>query len=251
MSKNKNSVGETNSNLQRLKLTSLEYRRAIDMPVGFEDGSIVKKAAYKEFASGSIKNLNYPSVFDRGFMGEGKHKAWGGTKLTKVYSVWFGMMSRCYDEKLHIKQPTYKGCSVDEYWHNFQNFGDWFEKNYNTETMEGWQLDKDIICPDCRVYSPKNCVFVPQEINSMFTSGSKSKRDLPIGVYYLRGRYQVSTPTNNGKTYIGFFKTKEEAILAHKTAKEQYMKEEAIRWKEQIDPRVYEAMYNYQVEITD
>lgn len=245
MSKVKNRVGESNINFQGLKMTIVEYRKAIDLTVEFEDGTIVKKAAYKEFNSGKIKNLNHPSVFCKGFMGEGVYKAWDKTKLTKVYSTWFGMMVRCYDEKYHLKHPTYKNVEVCDEWYNFQNFAKWFEDNY----IEGFHLDKDILCPTCRIYSPETCVFVPQQINNMFTSSYS--RDLPIGVYYLRGRYQVSTPTNDKSTYIGFYKTKDEAIKVHKIAKEKYMKEEAEKWKDYIDPRVYQAMYNYEVGITD
>ena len=36
-----------------------------------------------------------------------------------------------------------------------------------------------------------------------------------------------------------------------KIARESYVKEVANKWKDQIDPRVYEALMNYQVEITD
>ena len=37
----------------------------------------------------------------------------------------------------------------------------------------------------------------------------------------------------------------------YKTAKEAHIKEVANRWKDKIDTRVYEAMYNYEVEIID
>jgi oligoribonuclease (3'-5' exoribonuclease) len=45
--------------------------------------------------------------------------------------------------------------------------------------------------------------------------------------------------------------TELEAFLAYKHAKEAYIKELANKWKDQIDPRVYDALMNYQVEITD
>lgn len=225
----------------------IEYRRAIDLTVQFEDDTIVKKAAYKEFSSGSIKNLNHPSIFDKGYMGEGKYKAWGKTKLTKVYNTWFGMMSRCYDEKLRTKQPTYSDVEICNEWHNFQNFAKWFEENY----IDGFHLDKDIICPTCRIYSPETCVFVPRDINSLFTSARISKRNLPVGIYHLRGRYQVSTPNHGRTTYIGFYKTVEEAMVVYKITKEKYMREVSEIWKGRVDERVYQALANYIVEIAD
>ena len=37
----------------------------------------------------------------------------------------------------------------------------------------------------------------------------------------------------------------------YKIAKEGYIKKVADEWRPLIKPRVYDAMYNYQVEITD
>ena len=52
-------------------------------------------------------------------------------------------------------------------------------------------------------------------------------------------------------TYFGSHDTPEEAFIAAKKGKEDYIKQKADEWKHLIDPRVYEAMYKYQVEITD
>ena len=51
--------------------------------------------------------------------------------------------------------------------------------------------------------------------------------------------------------HLGWFSTEIEAFHAYKVAKEAYVKELAEKWKEQIDPRVYEALMKYEVEITD
>ena len=45
--------------------------------------------------------------------------------------------------------------------------------------------------------------------------------------------------------------SKIEAFNAYKKAKENYLKELANKWKGKIDPRAYEALMNYEVEITD
>ena len=50
---------------------------------------------------------------------------------------------------------------------------------------------------------------------------------------------------------LGVYNTPGEAFLAYKQAKEAYIKEVANKWKDQIDPRAYNALINYQVEITD
>ena len=50
---------------------------------------------------------------------------------------------------------------------------------------------------------------------------------------------------------LGYYDSSEEAFYAYKAAKEAYIKEVFNEWKYQIEPRVYEALMKYQVEITD
>ena len=77
--------------------------------------------------------------------------------------------------------------------------------------------------------------------------------DFPIGVYYDKKtkKFIASIRINSKTIYIGTFDTPEEAFQAYKTAKEGEIKRGADEWKPYIELRVYQAMYNYQVEITD
>ena len=118
--------------------------------------------------------------------------------------------------------------------------------------MNGWELDKDILIKGNKIYSPETCAFVPAEINGIFTKTNSKRGVYPIGVsLHKEGRFQAKVLKNKKQAYIGLFDTPEEAFQAYKKAKEEYIKEVADKWKDKIDPRVYEAMYNYQVEITD
>ena len=57
---------------------------------------------------------------------------------------------------------------------------------------------------------------------------------------------------NKGKReYLGYFNTELEAFNAYKQAKESFIKEQANKWKSQIDGRAYEALMNYEVGIDD
>lgn len=47
------------------------------------------------------------------------------------------------------------------------------------------------------------------------------------------------------------FDTPEEAAIAYKEIKENYIKEMADEYKGKIPQKLYEAMYRYEVEITD
>lgn len=82
---------------------------------------------------------------------------------------------------------------------------------------------------------------------------------LPLGVHihsynknYIASIKQESTDEYPSRTkHIGSFKTAEEAFAAYKIVKEEYIKQRAEKWKHQLDPRVYDAMMNWDVRITD
>ena len=172
-------------------------------------------------------------------------------KHIQSYSIWQNILARCYDAKVHLKYPTYKGCSVCEEWLLFSNFKKWFDENY----VEGWHLDKDILVKGNKIYSSDTCCFVPKEINKMFTKSNSIRGKYPIGVTFHKGKYDATiTRTRCGikkRTTIGSFPTPEDAFVAYKIAKEMWIKEVADNWKDSLKPNVYEAIYNYNVEITD
>ena len=118
-------------------------------------------------------------------------------------------------------------------------------------------LDKDILMKGNKIYSPDTCVFVPKNINTLFTKSNKSRGKYPIGVYFNkdRNKFQVNCNTfYNGKTqqkYLGLYNTIEDAFNAYKQSKEANIKQVADYYKENIPDNLYEAMYNYKVEITD
>lgn len=76
---------------------------------------------------------------------------------------------------------------------------------------------------------------------------------MPIGVRRTKNKERyVATLRLYGKVkYLGTFDEPHDAFNIYKDAKERYIKKVADKWKEQLEPRVYEALYNYKVEITD
>jgi hypothetical protein len=162
------------------------------------------------------------------------------------------MIRRCYDKKYQVKYPTYKDCKVCDEWLNYQNFAKWFDENYYQIDDETMHIDKDILVKGNKVYSPETCVFVPQDINILFT---KRHRTLPTGVQYdkKRNKYRAFCGINNKLIAIGNnFETIEDAFyLGYKPFKEQYIKNMADEYKDRIPTKLYNAIYNYQVEIDD
>lgn len=166
----------------------------------------------------------------------------------KAYLLWKDVLRRCYDTKVSRKHPSYIGCSVSDDWKYFSCFKEWYDAHY----VEGWHLDKDILIKGNKEYAPNKCCFVPQEINKLFTKRQFDRGIFPIGVVrHSRRKYYSAISVNGVVTSLGGFNTPEEAFNAYKVAKEAWIKEVADKWKDKLDPKVYKALYEYQVEITD
>lgn len=251
-----NRVGETNFNKYDSKMTIVEYISYSNIIVEFEN-KFKTKASYKQFLKGYISNPYDKSLYGIGYLGEGKYKTKINNKFTPQYNRWVNMMTRCYNKKTHMVQPTYAECLVDPIWHNFQKFAEWYDKNYYEVDNETMCLDKDILIKGNKIYSPENCIFVPERINSLFLKCDKRRGNLPIGITLHKRKikkdnYMVQMQNNNGKPiFIGVFDTTEEAFIAYKNSKEQVIKQMAENYKDKIPKKLYNALYYYEVEIID
>lgn len=135
----------------------------------FKDGNLYD--VYSSNITGKeVKNYYERSVYNVGFVGRGKHKASikinGQMVHTPEYNLWNGMLRRCYSEELLHKRPTYRGCTVDKRWHNFQNFCEdlpniqgYIEWKKNKK-KHAYALDKDIKIPGNKTYSKDTCLLV-------------------------------------------------------------------------------------------
>lgn len=163
----------------------------------------------------------------------------GKSYACKHYEIWTNMLRRCYSEKCQKRHPTYVGCSVDPEWHIFSNFRSWAE----TKNTKGTQLDKDIIFPGNKVYSPESCVFITGALNSFLTNSARKRGQFLIGVsLHKRSNKFIShcnDPFKSKKEYLGLFESETEAHEAWRSRKQQH----AISYANmQTDDRVSEAL---------
>lgn len=247
-------TGEIKTNNQGCLMKIIKYNNYDNIDIQFENGYILKNKSYKEFKNGKIKNLYYPEVFNIGYIGEGKHKAYINGNHTKKYICWHGMIQRCCNKEYKEKHLTYKDCIVCEEWLNFQNFAEWYDNNYYEIDGERMCLDKDILVKGNKIYSPETCVFAPNRINVLFTKRKSKRGENPIGVSYSKTNKKFVSYCNIGMgsiEHLGYFNTPEEAFECYKKFKESYIKQVADEYKDKIPKKLYEAMYNYNVEITD
>ena len=115
-------------------------------------------------------------------------------------------------------------------------------------------LDKDILIKGNKLYSPNTCVFVPNDINTLFIKRDKYRGKFPIGVCLdkNKNKYVSNCSNENGENhFIGIFSTPDDAFKAYKDYKESVIKNVAIKYKNQIPYKLYEAMIQYVVEEND
>lgn len=255
-----NRKGEKSINNFGSEMIITEYKNYHDIDVYFPKYDWVGKGRdYGDFKNKKISCPYERRTCEVGFIGEGKYEIIKDGEVTKCYKVWSSMIKRCYDEKFHKKYPTYKDCKVCDEWLNFQNFAKWYEKNYYEIPGEIMCLDKDIIYKRNKIYSPETCVFVSNRINNLFIKNDENRGKYPIGVnlYKRINKYRAYCGIYDKKTkryknkHLGYFSSVEEAFKVYKEFKEEYIKQVANEVKEQIPQNLYEAMYNYKVEITD
>lgn len=159
-------------------------------------------------------------------------------KIIKSYDCWTDMLNRCYSTRIQIAQPRYVGCSVAEEWLLFSNFKLWFDSRYRP----GYELDKDLLAPGNRIYSPDTCVLIPTALN-LFTTGRPSKGANTLQGVTRRSANSYRARIGGKKNYevIGNFRTEKEAHLAWFNRKIEL----AYQYKElcdSIDPRLFEGV---------
>ena len=169
----------------------------------------------------------------------------GRQVMCPYYRTWHSMIERAYCPKLHAKRPTYVGVTVCKEWHSFMTFRAWME----AQDWEGKHLDKDIIVPGNKVYSPATCAFVSREINNLLTDHAAARGKLPIGVHWHRQveKFQARVSENGKRRTLGSFTTPEAAHRAWRKEKLRIVRTVA---RECDDPRVSAGLlrHSYRIE---
>ena len=252
-------TGEKGYNNFESEMIIIRYKNRTNIDVYFPEYNwTFKNADYGNFKKGTIKCPYERRIYGAGYIGEGKYEVSKNCKATRVYSTWHSMLERCYSEKLHEKESTYIECKASEEFLNFQNFGHWDEENYYKIGEEIMCLDKDILIKGNKIYSSDTCIYVPQTINMLFTKSNKTRGNSVIGTHHDKnGRYQANCHMVNPETgksknkYLGIYDTEVEAFKVYKYHKERNIKEVADYYLGEIPEILYDALYNYEVEITD
>ena len=165
-------------------------------------------------------------------------------KLIKCpyYSRWTSMLYRCYNDKFHIKCPTYKDCSVCESWLLFSNFKSWMVEQDWKEN----HLDKDLLFENNKIYSPETCIFIPQSINSLLTESDAIRGKYKIGIHYDKNlnKFCAQCRFDNKKIHLGRYLTEDEAYEAYRIFKKRVITEYSSMYSEF---KKYLIAYSYRI----
>lgn len=226
-----------------------EYNNYQDVLVMFQEPSCIVSCSMSNLKKGKVENPIKPIVYNVGYSGIGSYSS---TNSRRYYGIWNNMLERCYSETTRHKFPTYAGVKVCDEWHNFQNFAEWCYRqefiNARDDNGRYYHFDKDILNPDSKEYSPKNCCFVPSYINTLFTKRRNDK--LPVGVSPDKERGGFVANMSDGVStckYLGRFSCEHKAFEVYKKAKEAHIKDVASLYVNKIPNAVYQKMMQYEV----
>jgi len=194
-------------------------------------------------------------ITDHGFYNSGGiHKTRVNGKKTKACQLWENIRSRIQTlPKLNeSKFGKYTTVTVDEGWKDFQMFASWFE---TIEVIPGWVLDKDLLGGH---YGPNTCVFLPDEVNKALSIKPRVRGELPVGVTrhtQNSGRVNIKYDCKHPDYY--FTKCVPESAMVeswhnlYKPAREGYIRHLAEKYKDLLDPRAYNALCEYVINVED
>ena len=252
----KNCVGKVCKSTSSGDFKIVKYNDSYNVEIQFLKTGYETSATLGNIRNGNVKDPCVPSVYGVGVIGD-KYPSKVNGVLTKEYKLWNNMLSRCYSDTSKKRNPTYIGCEVSDNFKSYEYFYEWCHSQIGFG-VEGngnpFQLDKDLLIKGNKVYSEYSCVFIPNEVNKILTKSTASRGEYLIGVCWDKTNkaFRAMVRKNKGKREnLGCFNTELEAFNAYKKSKESFVKEQANKFKSQIDIRAYNALMNYTVEITD
>jgi hypothetical protein len=245
-------LGETNQmNCGEIAFI-VEYNNTNDITIQFQRTGELVNCQYRQFKHGEVKSHFTPSIYGVGIVGLENTTDANGKQLGS-HACWKSILQRCYSDKFQLKWHTYIGCSVCDEWLTYSNFKTWYNDNFYKVEEFKTEIDKDILIKGNKIYSPQTCVFVPNNINSLFIKSNIKRGLLPIGVDFNKyhNKYRAQCNIGNQQRFIGYYETMDDAFIAYKKYKEKFIKDTANKYKKQISLRLYESMMSYEVEYND
>lgn len=162
------------------------------------------------------------------------------------YDMWKTMITRCSDKE-KSRRPSSKDSQCAEQWLHRYNFQKWYfqHEHFTDNSGKTLQLDKDLLYINIIIYDPDTCLLIPQYVNSVFRSGTRT--EIPW-VYYnnhLKSKPYRASVFYDGKHYeAGTYSTALEGHLAAQLMKIETLTLLQNRYSEEdfVDSRVLDSI---------
>lgn len=171
----------------------------------------------------------------------------GKPTITQAYCTYNHIAQRTKaGGKEQARNPAYIRCQNG--FESFQAFADWVVQQVGY-AVPGHELDKDLLVPGNKVYSQETCCFLPKQINLALQRGRLNKKSgLPVGISPAnKNGLRAKISIDGKKVFLASTATdthENRAFLSaiYEKAKSAYLHQLAERFRDQIDPRAYQAL---------
>jgi hypothetical protein len=236
--------GDSFTDINGLTCVVVEYIASSKIKVEYEDGhtqyrtgAILRKSAFHKGGRRGTRSPNpdYETSISHNL--KEKHTA---------------ILRRLFKDNSIQKNSSYTDSTISDDWLDFNSFHSW-AVNQVGHQYKDWHIDKDILVKGNKHYSSETCCFVPLRVNILFTTRASKRGAFPIGVHQdsQSSKYIAACRDGSKRVMLGRYSSPEEAFKVYKAFKENVIKSVAEEYKSIIDPKVYDAMISYEVEITD
>ena len=143
------------------------------------------------------------------------------------------MVRRCNTKKNY-------GVVCEEWLHDKNTFFHWMEDSSYPDIGFNYEIDKDIMVPGSKLYSPETCCFVPKKINLLFETPNTNIKETVKDD--CKKYYFVKPGTTND---IKYYLTEEEARQEYIRYKANLIRGRAVKYRYAVTDEIYHAMLNY------
>ncbi|EFO2888125.1 TPA: hypothetical protein MDT80_003654 [Klebsiella pneumoniae] len=123
--------------------------------------------------------------------------------------------------------PNYTDVTIcDEWLNDPESYYEWHLANM----VEGWDIDKDILSGDSKIYSPETCIFTPRDVNLMNRKSCGKSGLMFKGIMKNGTGYCMKTTYNGTNIYGKTHQTQEEAYADYLQFRSERMEEFIVKY---------------------
>lgn len=163
----------------------------------------------------------------------------------RAYNCWLSIKSRTSKTNKRASLKKFPITTTNGF-KDFQEFAGWCQtqEGYRNKDSSGryWALDKDLLIPGNKIYSPEACCFVPPRVNSVLPIPKYKDNNQPMGVIWRDkfNKFQAGSSYNGTHINLGMFQTAQEAHKAWQKLRYKVIQELSV--DDELPQKVRDAL---------